>query len=97
MHAPAAPMRVETRDSFEPRQAVIDEVARRMAAPVIAPIRELDRRAAQQAADADRARTRWSRTPRAKTASWRTATTGRASATRLPALTMTVLPLHTSA
>ncbi len=44
------------RDSFEPNQAVIDDIARRLAAPVIGQIREIGRQAAQQAADADRAR-----------------------------------------
>lgn len=44
------------RDSFEPNQAVIDEQARRIAAPVISQIHEIGRQAALQAAEADRAR-----------------------------------------
>ncbi len=44
------------RDSFQPNQAVIDEMARRIAAPGIAQIHEIGRQAAQQAAQADRNR-----------------------------------------
>jgi hypothetical protein len=44
------------RDSFQPNQAVIDEQARRIAAPAIAQIHEIGRQAALQAAEADRAR-----------------------------------------
>lgn len=44
------------RDSFQPNQAVIDEMARRIAAPAIAQIHEIGRQAAQQAAQADRNR-----------------------------------------